>query len=122
MIERLSPEIILGAESLGILALAFSRLLKELIKEQQNYKCDKCGKKTTLQVHHKVPQCLGGNNSPENAVALCPNCHLDADNNAILYGIVYPDILIEEVDGGLFENYSKLKKYSTLIDNRRFKR
>ncbi|WP_157381328.1 HNH endonuclease [Burkholderia ubonensis] len=28
-----------------------------------------------LEVHHRVPLAQGGDDSPENAVALCPNCH-----------------------------------------------
>jgi 5-methylcytosine-specific restriction protein A len=48
-------------------------------------KCDKCKKPAPfakkkdnspyLEVHHKVPLADGGEDTVENAVALCPNCH-----------------------------------------------
>ena len=106
MIERvITPEnITLGVEALGLLGLAFSRLLKQKIKEEQNFRCDKCGKKTFLQVHHRVPQCLNGNDKKPNGVALCPNCHVEADNEAMLEGIIYPGIPIEHAPANLFKN------------------
>jgi len=55
MIEQaLTPEnITLSVEALGLLGFAFSRLLKEQIKKEQDYKCDNCGKDFKyLQVHH----------------------------------------------------------------------
>jgi len=105
MIERLSPELIIGAESaIGLLALAFSRALKEKIKREQNYRCDNCGKKTFLQVHHKVPQCLNGNDKRVNGVALCPNCHVEADNKAMLEGVIYPGVFIDQVPASQFKN------------------
>jgi len=114
MIERaLTPEnITLGVEALGLLSLAFafSNKLKLQVKEEQNYKCDKCGKKTFLQVHHRVPQCLGGSDRRENAVALCPNDHVEADNKAMLEGIVYPNIPIELAPTNLFKNKNVRKK------------
>ena len=50
-----------------------------------NGKCEKCGKAAPfhkrkdgtpyLEVHHKTPLAKGGEDTVENAVALCPNCH-----------------------------------------------
>ncbi|SFB88291.1 HNH endonuclease [Marinospirillum celere] len=31
-----------------------------------------------LEVHHKTPLALGGEDTVENAIALCPNCHRKA--------------------------------------------
>ena len=107
MIERvITPEnITLGVEALGLLGLAFSRLLKQKIKEEQNFRCDKCGKKTKyLQVHHRVPQCLGGTDTRPNGVALCASDHVEADNEALLEGIIYPGIPIEHAPANLFKN------------------
>ncbi|MCE6957604.1 HNH endonuclease [Cereibacter sphaeroides] len=46
-------------------------------------KCELCGKPAPfrsqrgdyLEVHHVVPLAHGGSDTPENCVALCPNCH-----------------------------------------------
>ena len=34
-----------------------------------------CSSKRYLEVHHKVPRALGGNNSSENLITLCSACH-----------------------------------------------
>jgi hypothetical protein len=106
MIEKLSPEIIIGAESaIGLLALAFSRALKQEVRESQGFRCDRCGKKTKfLQVHHKVPQCLGGSDRKVNSVALCPSCHVEVDNEAMLEGTIYPGVFIDQVPTSQFKN------------------
>jgi len=106
MIEKLSPEILIGAESaIGLLALAFSRQMKELVKKEQNYTCARCGKKYKyLQVHHKVPQCLGGSDRKVNSVALCPSCHVEVDNEAMLEGTIYPGVFIDQVPTSQFKN------------------
>ncbi|MEI9962123.1 MAG: HNH endonuclease signature motif containing protein [Limisphaerales bacterium] len=50
--------------------------------------CERCGKKAPflrksggtpfLEVHHRTPLADGGEDTIENAVALCPNCHREA--------------------------------------------
>jgi len=47
---------------------------------------------------------MGGSDRRENGVALCPNCHLEADNDAMLNGITYPQIPIEQAPANLFKN------------------
>lgn len=37
-----------------------------------------------LEVHHLVPVCKGGSNTPDNLVALCPNCHKKVDYSPTL--------------------------------------
>jgi len=107
MIERVfTPEnITLGVEALGLLGLAFSRALKQEVRESQGFKCDRCGKKTKfLQVHHKVPQCLGGSDKKVNSVALCASCHVEVDNEAMLEGTIYPGVFIDQVPASQFKN------------------
>lgn len=50
--------------------------------------CQKCGNSAPfnkkkdghpyLEVHHKLPLAQGGDDSLENAIAMCPNCHREA--------------------------------------------
>lgn len=55
---------------------------------QANGHCQACGAKAPflrksdgtpyLEVHHRVPLAVGGEDSVANAIALCPNCHREA--------------------------------------------
>jgi len=38
-----------------------------------------------LEVHHKVPLAEGGDDTVENAIALCPNCHRHAHYGKTTY-------------------------------------
>jgi hypothetical protein len=57
------------------------RKLSETVKKQvafeQEYKCDKCKclLPPSYQIDHIIPHCISGDDSRENLVALCPNCH-----------------------------------------------
>ena len=56
--------------------------------EQSKGKCGKCAKPAPflrkkdgspyLEVHHKLPLSRGGEDTVENAIALCPNCHRES--------------------------------------------
>lgn len=58
------------------------------VLERANGICKYCEKKAPfirasdgtpyLEVHHEVPLSEGGNDTVENAVAICPNCHRKA--------------------------------------------
>jgi len=76
MIERLiTPEIGFSLGLFGV-ALAFSLELKKKIRKEQEGRCAWCGKKTKkLQIHHIIPQRMGGADTKENAVGLCEDCH-----------------------------------------------
>jgi 5-methylcytosine-specific restriction endonuclease McrA len=84
MIERvISPEIAIGSFGLISIALAFSRELKEKIREEQKGFCADCGlKPKKLEIHHIIPQSMGGPDTEDNAVGLCPNCHQEWDERA----------------------------------------
>ena len=46
------------------------------IRKKYGYRCTQCGAQDVeLHVHHVVPLSLGGNNDPDNLVALCDYCH-----------------------------------------------
>lgn len=40
-------------------------------------KCARCGKDTDLQVHHIKPRDCNGNNSPNNLILFCCDCHYE---------------------------------------------
>lgn len=95
-----SPEIVdVGIQALGLasLAMAFSPRIKREVREAQEGRCHKCGCTPCgcLEVHHRVPQALGGGDGIDNAVGLCGpednGCHQDADRKAF-GGQIYPQV------------------------------
>jgi endogenous inhibitor of DNA gyrase (YacG/DUF329 family) len=60
--------------------------LRDYLLEEANYKCQKCGwgkvnpftGKIPLQIHHIDGNCT--NNSKDNLIVLCPNCHSLTEN------------------------------------------
>lgn len=66
----------------GISYSNFDRVFKnkkwwsKVSKRKHGDKCQKCGwDKASCDVHHIIPISLGGLNTVENAMVLCPNCH-----------------------------------------------
>jgi len=45
------------------------------IKARDGYRCELCGSQEDLHVHHIIPRSEGGDNSPDNLVTLCEECH-----------------------------------------------
>jgi Restriction endonuclease len=93
MKERLKPILEVGIIALalyGLNFLAFSKELKEQVRKEQEGRCDWCGKKVKkLQIHHIIPQSMGGSDTRENAVGLCEDCHRHWDKlsfQGIFYG------------------------------------
>lgn len=84
-------------------ALVFSVELKETIRDEQDYKCDHCGRPARLSIHHKIPQRLGGADIRENGVGLCESCHEKWDELSF-EGIIYPGIPITEAPRELYKS------------------
>lgn len=62
---------------------AFSKELKEQVRKEQEGMCGMCKRKVKkLQIHHIIPQSLGGSDKRENAIGLCSECHRIADEMA----------------------------------------
>lgn len=77
-------------EALSFLYDPFSHGTKENVREKQDNKCDKCGKKTKqLQIHHIIPQVFNGKDEERNAVGLDPQCHQRADLEVLELGLDY---------------------------------
>ena len=93
MKERLKPILEVGITAFalyGLSLLAFSEELKKQVRKEQGGRCDWCGKKVKkLQIHHIIPQSMGGSDTRENAVGLCEDCHRYWDKlsfQGIFYG------------------------------------
>jgi hypothetical protein len=50
---------------------------KQLVLHEAGYRCGNpaCRSILTLDIHHLIPVADGGEDSPDNLLALCPNCH-----------------------------------------------
>lgn len=90
-------EISLQILGLATVAMAFSPRIKREVREAQGGKCHKCGCTPCgcLEIHHRVPQALGGGDGIDNAVGLCGpednSCHQEADRRAF-QGQIYPQV------------------------------
>jgi hypothetical protein len=49
--------------------------IRESILQRDNYKCQLCGNKDYLEVHHKHAIYKGGKSVPKNLITLCEDCH-----------------------------------------------
>jgi hypothetical protein len=83
---------------------AFSEWIRRKVREEQGGICDcGCGQKPQkLEVHHRVPQSLGGADNEFNAVGLAPTCHHAWDDKALKEGVIYPGIPIKRAPDSLF--------------------
>lgn len=112
----INPEIMVGAQSLGMLAIpiyAFSKAIKEQVRHEQGCMCAECGRYDRhLSIHHRVSQHQGGADNRKNAVGLCQEkCHPKYDELVLKEKIVYPDIPIEQAPIVLFRSPNYYKKY-----------
>jgi hypothetical protein len=53
------------------------RYAKAEALKRDNYECQQCAAKDTLEVHHWEPYAISFDNSPDNLVTLCRDCHQD---------------------------------------------
>jgi hypothetical protein len=82
------PLLCLGLAAISL--FAFPKELKIQIRKEQDNICAKCERKVKkLQIHHKIPQSMGGSDERSNAVGLCDKDHKVADDLALNYGIIF---------------------------------
>lgn len=82
----------------------FDETIKKEVRRSQNYRCAYCGEycrghgysEPILEVHHILPSSLGGKNTRENAIGLCPSCHERHDKEAFCNGKLFFETLLEE--------------------------
>lgn len=81
--------------------LAFSSQIKYEAKQRAGGKCEACGDSShSLEVHHRIPQCVGGSDHLDNAVVLCghrrndgkQSCHEWWDEHTFSTGDVFPGV------------------------------
>lgn len=49
--------------------------LREQVLQRDGWRCQSCGGKSNLEVHHKDFRSQGGDDSEENLISLCDLCH-----------------------------------------------
>ena len=49
--------------------------LREQVLRRDGWRCQSCGSRTNLEVHHKEFRSHGGDDSEENLITLCVECH-----------------------------------------------
>ena len=57
------------------LDLEFYKLLQQQVLRRDGWKCQFCGSRSNLEVHHKEFRSQGGDDSEENLISLCAGCH-----------------------------------------------
>ncbi|MCO6451477.1 MAG: HNH endonuclease [Caldilineales bacterium] len=59
--------------------------LRAIVFGRERYHCQGCGMPSAaLELHHRIPEHLGGPNHPDNLLALCHECHDRAHGRAVL--------------------------------------
>jgi len=51
------------------------RILYRKILERDSWRCQVCGSMSGLEVHHRQRRSQRGDDSEENLITLCSNCH-----------------------------------------------
>ncbi len=52
-----------------------SKAMQEYLTDNQITRCELCGMKKGLEVHHILPRVCGGDDSYDNMIAVCVKCH-----------------------------------------------
>ena len=52
--------------------------LRQQILQRDGWKCQNCGSRLNLEVHHKAFRGQGGDDSEENLITVCARCHARA--------------------------------------------
>jgi 5-methylcytosine-specific restriction endonuclease McrA len=53
---------------------AYERL-RQLVLKRDNWRCQNCGQRGNLEVHHRKMRSRGGDDSDVNLITLCHACH-----------------------------------------------
>jgi 5-methylcytosine-specific restriction endonuclease McrA len=49
--------------------------LRKTILERDGWRCQNCGTRQRLDVHHIIPRARGGEDHERNLITLCRSCH-----------------------------------------------
>ena len=58
-----------------MILIPFSEKIKKDVSKMAYYRCSICHRLESLDIHHIIPQSLGGSDEIENAAPLCKSCH-----------------------------------------------
>jgi 5-methylcytosine-specific restriction endonuclease McrA len=59
------------------LALDAYEKLRQQLLQRDNWRCQTCGSRENLEVHHKRMRSQGGDDSDVNLITLCCSCHVN---------------------------------------------
>jgi len=57
--------------------------IKNKLLDESNHQCNICGAKKYLELCHIISMAIGGDNSYDNLIVLCPTCHDTIDRSQI---------------------------------------
>jgi ATP-dependent DNA helicase RecQ len=60
--------------------------LRQQVLRRDGWRCQLCGTRVNLEVHHKQFRSHSGDDSEENLITLCTPCHNETHNNVTLKG------------------------------------
>jgi 5-methylcytosine-specific restriction endonuclease McrA len=52
----------------------YSQLCQQVLT-RDNWRCQNCGRRQNLEVHHKEHRSRGGDDAEDNLITLCSTCH-----------------------------------------------
>lgn len=95
--------------------MARSTEFQKIKRERMNQVCgcELCGRKYMLELHHIIPVSLGGEDTEENLILLCPACHSRLTPRSALTKLGLRKFDIHDY---IF-NYLHRKIYQTINDN-----
>jgi len=53
---------------------AYQELFRQVLRRDR-WRCQQCGRRTELHVHHRRSRSHGGDDSESNLITLCATCH-----------------------------------------------
>ena len=84
--------------------------LRQQVLRRDDWRCQNCGTRSNLEVHHKAFRSQAGDDSDENLITLCVTCHADIhEGTAVcdLYGarrLAQNPNIHQQADGDLLVN------------------
>lgn len=68
--------------------------------ERAGYRCERCGRPSKLEAHHRLPVAQGGTDNPDNLECLCVKCHLAHHARHLSEGAkAWRKLLLEAIQG-----------------------
>ena len=61
--------------------------LRDAVLRRDDWRCQFCGSKVSLQVHHQQFRSRSGEDKPDNLITLCASCHTDLHHVGQKHGL-----------------------------------